>query len=1145
MRIWLHVSLILGLIWTLPTPILLAQEAAAPAADSPTAAVDSAAEVKPEIFYLRDKRGEPIYVPNFSLEEWERLVQIARNLSNPQRPAYVIEEMIVDGVARGDQVEFTIRVSIHRRKTEGMAADAWVRVPLRLNRATQTVPPEYDGDGDFFLTYEDNQDGYTCWMQADEDTTHDITLHVLAPIEKAGDQSTIQLTTPTPLASTLRLRVSETMAEGSVISDLDEVSRSLPFESISSTEGEFSARGIRGLVTISWQPAAPQYEPRAAQLDVKGAITVTVDERVQEVRSEGEFEVRSFGSPIDRFRLRLPPGFRLREAPDPHYSINLLEDSTAAAAEGQLVEVTLNQASTFEPQIRVLAELPAERSGTESFLTLSELIDQPATFEPARFTVLGAVRHRGHIDFTVKGDWKLQWDDNPNIVRDDLEPTTFSEGETNARFRYTRQPCDLQVAIRQKSTRIHVEPTYELLVDSQQVRVFATFSCTTSGAKAHPLAFQLSGWTVEALRFKDIPTPLPIDLSAVDPLVVPTPAEAQTAGTFELQLEARKSLTAGVISGTQPLRITLPRVEALNPARADVLIAPAAVTVTPAVNVTLTPREQEMQALVPLIKPANGGPNGVAVRMFRYRDRGSAEPASFVSDFKIQSRSIAIGVDSSAVLSRGSLDVEQLLSCDVQHEEVESLVLSVPRTMVDGNQVGLRVLLNEQPLVPRVEASAGTDRVPVVITLPGPILGSFQLRLLHQRSSVPEFSAEAPQVVPLPLVFPSTDRVLGSSVTIINNTLQITHDEALLVKATGGAWSVQQVPKSRGRIALTTASNGDNVSLQVSLSPNRSGSTTVHQAWIQTWLAGTRRRDRAVFRVRTGEPQLRVLLPQSAMIDESLVALAVNRREVQDKQIGINGEITVALGVPEDDSQREFLVEVWYSMEGLRPTQGSLQLEAASLDAVDRTERCYWQLVFPSDELLVRGDPQFTPELSWRWHHFGWQRQPLREQQDLEDWIGASRQQPVPTATNRYVFTSFGVPTELRVVTLARSLILLIGSGITLLLGLLLLYAPALRHPAVLLTAGVALLGMGLVRPELSVVIAQAAVLGIVLIVVAKLLRLAVTRGGVAEPSVLGRSQYSDSNMTELRYPHMEGSSRITTGSAPVAIQMPTAESKS
>ncbi len=413
-----------------------------------------------------------------------------------------------------------------------------------------------------------------------------------------------------------------------MISELDDISRSLPFEQIATDKGEFSAHGIRGQVTISWQPTAPQDEPRSSQLDVVGTITVSVDERVQEVRSQGVFVVRSFGGPIDRFRLRIPPGFRLREAPAPRYSVNQIEEANGSDEEGQLVEVVVDRGASNEAQIRVLAELPTNGSDSDSSISVDDLIDRPVTFQPARFTVLGAVRHRGVIDFSVKGDWKLQWDENPNISRIDSPSATFDESEAKARFRYSSQPCDLQVAIRQKATRIYVEPSYEFLVDSQQLRMSATFSCTISGAKAHPLALRLRGWTVESLRFEDVASPVPVDLNVVDPLVVPTPPDAQTAGAFTLKLEARRSLTAGVISGTQPLQVTIPHVEAFNPARAELLVTPANVTVIPAVNVALTPREQDMQALVSTMDPSGSDPASSNPRRFRYRDRGEQSPPS-------------------------------------------------------------------------------------------------------------------------------------------------------------------------------------------------------------------------------------------------------------------------------------------------------------------------------------------------------------------------------------------------------------------------------------------------------------------------------------------------------------------------------------
>jgi hypothetical protein len=54
--------------------------------------------------------------------------------------------------------------------------------------------------------------------------------------------------------------------------------------------------------------------------------------------------------------------------------------------------------------------------------------------------------------------------------------------------------------------------------------------------------------------------------------------------------------------------------------------------------------------------------------------------------------------------------------------------------------------------------------------------------------------------------------------------------------------------------------------------------------------------------------------------------------------------------------------------------------------------------------------------------------------------------------------------------------------------GLLLIYVPASRHPATLLVLGLVLLAMGLIAPEPTLLLAQAASLGLALTLVAGLL---------------------------------------------------------
>jgi hypothetical protein len=241
------------------------------------------------------------------------------------------------------------------------------------------------------------------------------------------------------------------------------------------------------------------------------------------------------------------------------------------------------------------------------------------------------------------------------------------------------------------------------------------------------------------------------------------------------------------------------------------------------------------------------------------------------------------------------------------------------------------------------------------------------------------------------------------------------------------------------------------------------------------------------------------------------------------------------------------VVEVWYVLAPRDTARGNLEIEAAAVDAVDRVERTYWQVILPGSEIVVSRDPRVTPELRWQWDGFGWRRHPSRDQVELEQWIDASRQDPVPPGTNRYLFTAVGAVNRLELATTSRSWILLACSGVTLAVGLLLLYVPLLRHPVLLLAASVVTLTAGMMWPEFAILFAQAAILGALLAVMASVCRRMLWRLYTIAPTVQGRAQFSDSKIkgAEQGPPRADGSSKVSATSAPMSVEIPAAEFKS
>jgi hypothetical protein len=202
-------------------------------------------------------------------------------------------------------------------------------------------------------------------------------------------------------------------------------------------------------------------------------------------------------------------------------------------------------------------------------------------------------------------------------------------------------------------------------------------------------------------------------------------------------------------------------------------------------------------------------------------------------------------------------------------------------------------------------------------------------------------------------------------------------------------------------------------------------------------------------------------------------------------------------------------VELRYHFAGPRPPRGAIRMEFPRLNPAAWMRRMYWQLVLPASEHLL-GDPDgFTGEFTWSWCGWFWGRTPLFDQAQLESWAEASPRDALPERVNLYLFSSLGNVKQAEVRTAGRTWIVLWASGAALVIGLLLIYVPISRHPATLLTLGLALLAAGLIAPEATLLATQAACLGLLLTLLAG----ALERGVARRRRTLGRRDLSNSRI--------------------------------
>jgi len=329
---------------------------------------------------------------------------------------------------------------------------------------------------------------------------------------------------------------------------------------------------------------------------------------------------------------------------------------------------------------------------------------------------------------------------------------------------------------------------------------------------------------------------------------------------------------------------------------------------------------------------------------------------------------------------------------------------------------------------------------------------------------------------------------------LVANRLIVKSARNLHVSPRKGEWITatgDAVAKSDKQPVLQRTSDHRPCRLDVDLLAKNDATTAivVSRAWLQSRLTSTSRQGRAVFQLNTNRKSLGVLLPAGALADQAIVLV---NGTIVDGRTTENNQLTIPL--VGDGRQRRFVVELRYHFSEPRPPRGALSLEFPRLIPDAWIEQMYWQLILPDNEHLIANPAGFTREFAWKWNNYFWRRHALLDQTQLESWAGTTPHALPPKRANGYLFSTLGRIERAEVRTAGRTWIVLWASGAALVVGLLLIYVPVSRHPATLLIAGIALLTVGLIAPEPTLMLAQAASLGLVLALLAGLLERGVVR---------------------------------------------------
>ncbi len=1020
-----------------------------PPAD-PVKRAPSIEEEQPPIYYLKDMKGNLVAVPDFSYEEFRELYDLKRQLARPQ-PRYSIQRVAAVGSVTGDRAELTVVFRVL------VTTDRWVGVPLRLGEGLLTDVPEYKGPGEQFVNFQGRQEGYVSWIRGQAGQIHELTLKMLVPLLRNGDQSRLLVSAPYATSAELRIKLPVTdpvvrLSKGATVVG----------SARTGNGAELTVRGFEGEFELAWSKAADADNAAGAAgvLEATGEITVRIE--TSSLQSEAQLLVRKHRGMLESFRVRLPPGAEVSAETGTGYSVIAVGDDRSGGRQ-QEVEVRLSRPTTEAALVRIKTYRPYPAGKPDAWCQL------------AGFEVVGAARQSGKICVYAPRDWQVVWGRSEGVRQTDQPPENAPRENLAAVFEYFAQPYTLAARLVQKRTRISVDPEYQVLVNPDGLRLDATLRYTIRGARVAALEVAMADWEFEDVGPDSL---LVAEAAHIDEQnLLHIPLAQASSGQMEIHVRARKAIQPG--SSTITINMPQPRAQSLGP---------AAVAIVPADNVELTPQADAIVGLVPEVASPVKLPSRQHPALFY---RMEAAKGTFVAGFRVHQQQINVEVTNRISLDQKAVRVEQQLSYRVAYEPARFVTLDIPRALLEDTS--WQLLADGKPLaVPlRYPSEQGNplDTVRVSVTLPEPRIGQFQLVVRHSKAIGALRDTLAGEVL-VPLVMP-VDGQLVANVLVVNSP------PTVRPQVLTGPWAIAEdssaPPATERQQRWLATQRVAGVELVCQPPDEQFYPSVVEKAWICTRLVQGARIERAWFRFTSRGQELAVHVPQGAVLetvklDNKPVALSSN-----------GGRLYLALPAGGATAPSEHLLELSYHVEA-RPQRGLMELQLPNLGPKSPVRRMYWQLTLPRNEHLIMAPPGFTGEFVWQWRGYTWGRHPAVTPLELAAWMGVSPSAEAAHTDNTYVFSISGPVSQCQLATASRAMIVLVASGGVLLLGLFAIYVPAARRPPVLLAAVVCLLGVGLLYPEPALLAAQASVIGVVLSIVAAVLDRSLARRGGNEP---------------------------------------------
>ncbi|MDR3198862.1 MAG: hypothetical protein LBU34_13430 [Planctomycetaceae bacterium] len=900
---------------------------------------------------------------------------------------------------------------------------------------------------------------------------YELILPLWFPLTLIGnEENRLAVSFPQAVSSQFVLLVPEkeiaaTVSQGALLN-----SSEIPAQSVT----QFKILGLSSDFELSWR------KKKTEPLDDRPVFYV--EDALIKVQLEDKSNVYDVILPVrspltsvfDRLRIRLPAGTILdRETTEKYaaggYSFDWVKDETASSP---LLEIRLPRKTSGSVNIRLKA---IQQLNTEK---------QDGWRDLSGFEVIGAERQFGYLTATVPTDMRSNWKPVRGIRQTEVSDAATYE-EIDARFEFFSQPFLLQGRIVSPQPRTNVKPEYQIGINKGSLSLTARLAFEVLGSKTESLSVRLPGWKWNGeIKPANIIDTVGVEQDENGLLTVPF--RTPTDGSFEIEFKAYRSLPAE--EGEEKHRLVVPLPQPLV-----TWSEPAPVVIVPADNVEVIPIDEDADSALTATEPESD--NSVPKRTLGLtrRSRRSqtvrieiperqqeplfyrTEPvdAVFVADIRYHRQKITAAMRTDIRLRDMNDQVDQIISYDVSYVPVEKLYFLIPKSLEENGH--LQVKIGNRPLELRDVTLTGTETgmenwSRKLVMLPESL---FKFQLVF-RYSIPPVPIEYDMTTPFSLSF-----IRPAETSVSDHRVNLMVPPGYLVELHDNAerlWNTATPDSSTLGTSFQSSQTPDKISLLISLSNHAAlGTTIIERAWLQTWLTGSLRQDRGIYLITSDRESVTIKLPLSA--GKGKVFVSIDRTPVP-ADVSSKGELTIPLTL--EQRQRSVLVEIIYRFP-FETVHSSVNLELPHFNSESLIRCEYWQVILPQDRHILDIPAGWTPEYRWAWNNLFWGRVPALQKKDIGLPDDSPESPAISTRSNQYLFSSLHPAFETSFYIVGRSLIVLFSSGLSLLIGLVLIYFPRTRYAGSLFGLCVALLAVLFYRPAPVLLMLQASSLGVFL----------------------------------------------------------------